>query len=40
MLDNEPNSIFYALLSAFFAALTTIFAIQDGERLDSFVIIV
>lgn len=26
MLDNEVNSIFYALLSAFFAALTTIFA--------------
>lgn len=26
MLDNEVNSISYALLSAFFAALTTIFA--------------
>ncbi|WP_242046194.1 MULTISPECIES: EamA family transporter [Calothrix] len=26
MLDNEVSSIFYALLSAFFAALTTIFA--------------
>lgn len=26
MFDNEANSIFYALLSAFFAAFTTIFA--------------
>jgi bacterial/archaeal transporter family protein len=26
MLNDESNSVFYALLSAFFAALTTIFA--------------